>query len=121
LSSGNVEFQFLGALFGSLGISFHQATTLDEADFLLTVTGATVLLCVPLFLDGAWIDCLQMASHSHPSVSVVVVAEEDEEAMVGSALRRGATAVFWRPIRVSQLFTLMEQWHEQALERARAA
>jgi len=44
----------------------HRAETLDEADFLLTVTGATAFVSDVTFPDGTWRDALAMVAEVHP-------------------------------------------------------
>jgi hypothetical protein len=47
------EKDFWANLFPSVGIRMHGAKSLPEADFALTVTGATVVLMDIVFPDGS--------------------------------------------------------------------
>src|SRR5581483_11862897 len=55
------EFSSLAIVLQYSGIQVQQAESLEEADFLLTVTGATVFLTDVALPDGDWRDALRMA------------------------------------------------------------
>ena len=97
------EFAFLATLLRHAGVRLHLAGTLEQADFLLTVTGATVLLCDTVFLDGTWIGCLEMLAHFHRQVSLLVVAEKVDEAFLAGALDHGVHAIVWKPLGYCEL------------------
>src|ERR1039458_1115216 len=70
------DFSFLASVLYYSSIRMHRADTLDEADFLLTVTSSTVLLSDTRFLDGSWREALRMVSEVHPHVAALVVADD---------------------------------------------
>jgi DNA-binding NtrC family response regulator len=107
LTCFSTEFGFLSDLLHYSGMRLHRADTLEQADFLLTVTGATVLLCDAVFLDGSWRDCMEMLARCHPRVSMLIVADEVDVSFVRDAVNRGACAVSVRPLRVYELRSLI--------------
>jgi len=112
------DFRLWATLFRFGGIRMIRAETLEEADFLLTVTGATVMLVDIVFLDGTWKDALSMAARSHPHVPAVVVAEKIDEPFVADAVSCGALCVFWKPIHLDRLTRMIRLAHEISEERA---
>src|SRR5579864_4332134 len=89
LTCFNSEFQVFAVLLGHSGVRMHCADTLEQADFLLSVTGAKVLLSDAVFLDGTWYEAAQMLADVHSSVTLVVVLDEVEEVFWADALHRG--------------------------------
>jgi DNA-binding NtrC family response regulator len=120
LTCFTLEFEFMAAMLRQTGVRLYQAGGLDEADFLLTATDATVLLCDTVFPDGCWNDCLRMIAHVHPSVSLVVVADEQDQSFVAPAVAGGAAGILWKPVRISELQLLIERSHKVALTRSQA-
>lgn len=114
------EFGFLSTLLRHSGVRLHLAGMLEQADFLLTVTGATVLLCDAVFLDGAWTDCVEMLAHFHPRVSLLVIAEKVDEQFVSDASARGACAVCWRPLGYSAMCYSIRSAREASTKRIRS-
>jgi DNA-binding NtrC family response regulator len=96
----------------------HQAETLEESDFLLTVTAGTVLLSDMSFLDGSWRDALAMVSSVHPHVASIVVAEEAEHPSLSEAYSAGACAVLRKPIILDQAIERIRVLDEAARDRA---
>lgn len=98
-------------------IRLHRAETLDEADFLLTVTGSRVLISDTVFLDGSWVDALEMLSLVHPRSSFVVAADPVDLEFVDDAVDRGACAVLWKPLDLAHL-RVIRTVHGAAFERS---
>ena len=111
------DIEFFQRLLLYSEIRLHRAETLDEADFLLTVTGSKVLISDTVFLDGSWVDALERLSLVHPRSSFVVAAEPVDLEFVGDAVDRGACAVLWKPLDLAQLMRVIRTVHEAALER----
>lgn len=111
------DIEFFQRMLSYSEIRIHRAETLDEADFLLTVTGSKVLISDPVFLDGSWVDALEMLSYVHPRSSFVVAADSVDLRFVDDAVDRGACAVLWKPLDLTQLMRLIRTVHEAALER----
>lgn len=110
------EFEFVATLLRYSGIKLHRAETLDEADFLLTVTGARVLLCDVLFGDGDWSDCVEMLRHVHTGVTLILVAAEVDRARLDAGALKRVRSVFWKPLRVRELRDLIGEVRRAALE-----
>jgi DNA-binding NtrC family response regulator len=111
------EVEFFQRLLLYSEIRFHRAETLDEADFLLTVTGSKVLISDTAFLDGSWEDALDMLLHVHPRSSFLVAADPIDLKFVGDAINRGACAILWKPLELGDLMRLVRTVHEAAMER----
>jgi DNA-binding NtrC family response regulator len=111
------DFNFLQRMLSYSEIRLHRAETLDEADFLLTVTESKVLISDTVFLDGSWVDALEMLSCVHPRSSFVVAADSVDIRFVGDAVDRGACAVLWKPLDWARMMRLIRTVHEAALER----
>ncbi|HTP35275.1 MAG TPA: hypothetical protein VMJ75_24025 [Candidatus Acidoferrales bacterium] len=112
------DFSFLATVLHYSHIRFHRADTLDEADFLLTVTGGTVLLSDVTFLDGCWREALRMVSEVHPTVAVSVVAERMDRPFLPDALTLGACSILWKPYGVDEAIVLIRTLDEAARYRA---
>jgi DNA-binding NtrC family response regulator len=117
LTCFNYEFNFLSTLLCHSGVRLRRAGTLEQADFLLTVTGATVVLCDAVFLDGSWSDCAEMLAHFHPQVSLLVLADEVDGPFVRDAVDRGACAVSWKPLCFQELRGLIRVAREASVDR----
>ena len=94
-----------------------RAETLEEADFYLTVTGATVLLTDVTFLDGTWRDALRMASETHPRAAAIVVAEAVDYSLLSDAYDRGACGLLWKPVNFLEAIDLIRTLNQAACDR----
>jgi hypothetical protein len=90
--------------------------TVEEADFLLTVTEATVLLSDTLVLDGCW-DSLRMCASFHPSVTTFLIANPAQRDYLSQASELGAAGIQWRPLDISYSRKLIQLAHEAAVLR----
>jgi len=111
------DIEFFQRMLAYSEIRLHQAETLDEADFLLTVTASKVLLSDTVFLDGSWADALEMLSRFHPRSTFLVAADTVDSEFVRDAVNRGACAVLWKPLDWAHLTRWIRTVHEAALER----
>ena len=118
LTCNRSDFSFLAIVLQYSCIRMHQARTLEEADFLLTVTEGTVLLSDVKFLDGYWLDALGMISALHPHVASMVVSEEAEHPSLSEAYSVGACAVLRKPIVLDQAIEWIRVLDEAARNRA---
>jgi DNA-binding NarL/FixJ family response regulator len=112
------DFYFLANVFPCSEIRMHRAETLEQADFLLIVTGGTVLLTDVSFLDGFWGDAVDMLAQFHPLVAFLVIADGVDRQFVSEAPRRGACGVLWKPLDWSQVRRFIRLLHEATEERA---
>jgi DNA-binding NtrC family response regulator len=112
------DFIFWEPFFRPVGIRMRRAQTLEEADFLLTVTDGTVLLMDVVFLDGSWDDALTMLARFHPLVASLVIADKVDGTFVSDALNHGAFGVLWKPIELDKLRRSIRSASEASEERS---
>jgi DNA-binding NtrC family response regulator len=117
LTCFDFDFHFLANVLLGSGIRMHLAETLEQADFLLTVTGGTVLLTDASFLDGSWDDAIDMLAHFHPLVASLVTADQVDRQFVSEAPNRGACGVLWKPLEWSRVCQFIRAAHEATGER----
>jgi DNA-binding NtrC family response regulator len=111
------DIEFFQRLLLYSEIRLHRAEALDEANFLLTVTGSKVLISDTVFLDGSWEDALDMLLHVHPRSSLLVAANPIDLEFVNDAINRGACAILWKRLELAKLMGLVRTVHEAAMER----
>lgn len=111
------EFASLAGVLRRSGLRLERAETVDEADFLLTVTGATVLVSDVTFPDGTWRDALHMAAEMHPLAAPAIAAEPVDWPFLADAYDRGACDVLWKPIHFLQAIYTIESLDQAARER----
>lgn len=114
------DFSFLASVLCYSSVRMHRADTLDEADFLLTVTSSTVFLSDTRFLDGSWREALHMISEVHPHVAALVVADAVERPFLSDldAYALGACGVLWKPHLLDRTIDLIRTANEAAESRA---
>ncbi|HTX35342.1 MAG TPA: hypothetical protein VME43_09975 [Bryobacteraceae bacterium] len=117
LSSFRSEFTFLRNVFRLAGLRMHHAESLEQADFLLTVTESTVLLSDMVFEDGSWQTALGMLRDHHPLVPMLVVAEPTDGPFLTEAIDRGAFGILWKPFDFEGVRRQIRTVHEAAKER----
>ena len=117
LSSFESEISFLRNVFRTSGIRVHHAASLDEADFLLTVTGSTVLLSDVIFDGGYWQGALALLVKSHPLVAMLVIAEPVDRPYVEDVFAQGACGVIWKPFEFAPVMRTIRVVHEASKER----
>lgn len=105
------DFDLFKGLLRVSGIRMHRANTVEEADFLLTVTEATVLITDTLFLDGTWNIAAGMISSFHPSVSLLITAEECDRDSVAGRPAGAIHDLVARPMRLTQLRQAIQSAH----------
>jgi DNA-binding NtrC family response regulator len=111
------EFSSLATVLQYSGIHMLHADSLDEADFILTVTGAGVFLCDVTFPDGAWRDALYMAAQTHRHTASLIVAEPVDKPFLSDAFARGACAVLWKPFDFMQAIDRIRTLDQAAHDR----
>jgi len=95
----------------------HHAESLDQADFLLTVTESTVLLSDVIFVDGFWQRALSMLGDSHPLVTMLVIADPVDRPFLRDLFKRGACGIVWKPFQFEEVKRLIRIVHEASRER----
>lgn len=117
LTSFRSEFTFLRNVFERSGIRMHHAESLDQADFLLTVTESTVLLSDVIFVDGFWQGALSLLGGNHPLVTMLVIADPVDEPFLSDLFTRGACGIVWKPFQFDEVRRLIRVVHEASKER----
>lgn len=118
LTCFRAEFAALARVLHYSGLRLERAESVDEADFLLTVTGATVLVSDVTFPDGTWREALHMATEIHPLVAPSIAAEPVDWPFLADAYERGACDVLWKPIHLLQAIHTIESLDQAARERS---
>jgi len=116
LSSFSSEFTFLRNVYAP-AIRMHHAESVDQADFLLTVTESTVLLSDAAFAGGSWRDALGLLNAHHPVVAMLVIADAVDQPYLGDLFSRGACGVIWKPFEFETTRKLIRAAHEASGER----
>lgn len=117
LSSFESECSFLQNVFRTSGIRVHHAESLDQADFLLTVTGSTVLLSDVIFEGGYWHGALGLLRKSHPVVTMLVIADPVDRPFLADIFSQGACGVIWKPFQFESVMKQIRAVHEASKER----
>jgi DNA-binding NtrC family response regulator len=117
VTSFEAEYSFLRNVLWTAGMRVHHAESLEEADFLLTVTGSTVLLSDVIFDGGYWQGASELLRRAHPLVTMLVVAEPADRAFVSDVLAHGACGILWKPFEFASLKHQIRVVHEAAEER----
>jgi DNA-binding NarL/FixJ family response regulator len=112
------EFTLAATVLRYSAIGMHRAETLTEADFLLTVTAGTVLLCDVMFLDGFYQDAIRMSTNIHPFVTSLIVADDIDQPLIADAYRRGALGVLWKPMDFVKAIDLIRTADQATRDRA---
>jgi DNA-binding NtrC family response regulator len=111
------EFSLLATVLQYSRIRMMRADSLDEADFMLTVTGAGTFLCDVTFADGTWRDALYMAAQTHHHTASLIVADPVDEPFLADAFTRGACAVLWKPFDFMQTIDRIRTLDQAAQDR----
>ena len=117
LSSFRSEFTFLRNVFRLTGLRMHHAESLDQADFLLTVTESTVLLSDTVFEGGTWQSALRLLRDNHSLVTMLVIADPVDWPFLGDLFDRGGCGVIWKPFDFEAVRRLIRTVHEASKER----
>jgi DNA-binding NtrC family response regulator len=117
LTSFRSEFTFLRNVFERSGIRMHHAESLDQADFLLTVTESTVLLSDVIFADGFWQAALSLLCDNHPLVTMLVIADPVDKPFLRDLFTRGGCGIVWKPFQFDEVRRLIRVVHEASKER----
>jgi DNA-binding NtrC family response regulator len=117
LTCFRAEFSCLATVLQYSRIRLHRAETLEEADFLLTATGATVLLSDVLFLDGAWHEALRMAADTRPLTGCVVVTERADWPLAVDVYPFGGCGVLGKPVDPIEAIRLIRTVDQAARDR----
>jgi DNA-binding NtrC family response regulator len=117
LTAFESEFTFLRNVFGFAGFRIYHADTLEEAEFLLITTGATVLLTDITAVDCSWRTALEALADRHPLVAAIVIADSVDRPHLADAFRRGACGIVWKPIQFDVVTDLIRAAHQASVDR----
>jgi CheY-like chemotaxis protein len=118
LTCFRADYSFLASVLQYSGVRMHRAETPEEADFLLTVTGATVLVSDVTFPTGTWRDALAMLAEVHPLIPALVAAEPVDRQYLRDVYTRGACGVLWKPIDFGEVIRMIRTADQAARDRA---
>ena len=118
LTSFRSDFTFLATVLRYSSIKMHRAESVEEADFLLTVTGGTVFLSDVTFVEGTWRDALAMASDLHPLVASAIVADPVDRQFLSDAFSCGACSVIWKPVDLNAVISAIRIADQAARDRS---
>jgi DNA-binding NarL/FixJ family response regulator len=118
LTCFNSDFQVFAVLLRRSGIHMYCAETLEKADFLMTMTDATVLLSDSAFVDGNWYEAAAMLASFHPKATLVVVADDNDSEFRTKALNRGVCQLLSKPLRMSNLRESIQTAHRISQNRS---
>jgi DNA-binding NarL/FixJ family response regulator len=110
-------FTSLRNIWALAGIRAHHAKTLEQADFLLLATGATVLLSDIATADCSWRSAVRMARDQYPLVIALVMADPSDEPFLEDAPRLGVCGIIWKPIQFDLATKLTRTAHQASLDR----
>lgn len=117
LTAFDSEFSFFRNTLGMAGIRLHHAKTLEQADFLLTVTDTTVVLSDVAAFDCSWRDALDLVNNRHPLATMLVVADDVDEPFLQDAFCLGLCGIVWKPIQFDAAIKLIRTAQEASRER----
>ena len=111
------ELEVYTTLLRPSGIRIHTADTLERAEFLLIVTGATVVLSDALFLDGTWEEAANLVERLHPYLGLVVALPAEAGVARAEVSRAGLRVVIEKPFGMGTLRAAIQAAHNSALKR----
>jgi len=117
LTAFDSQFNLLKNIWALAGIRLHHASTLEQADFLLMATEATVLLSDVAIVDFSWRSALEMIGHHHPLVIMLVVADPVDQSLLKDAFSLGVCGIIWTPIQFDTATKLVRTAHQAYLDR----
>lgn len=117
LSAFDSVFTFMRNIWALAGIRTHHAKTLEQADFLLLATDATVLLSDIATGECSWRSALQMIGDHHPVVTMLVIADPLDAPFLEDAPGLGVCGIIWKPIQFDSATKLTRIAHQASLDR----
>ena len=111
------DARFLASILGLARVRLHRAETLEEADFLITATAATVVLSDMMFLDGSWQHAAAMVRRLHSLLTVLVVADPVDRVELANGASHGVFNICWKPYEVVDLRRAIQAAHDATMDR----
>jgi len=112
LTDFDSEFAFLKNVCGRLGIRMHHANTLEQADFLLMATEATVLVSDVTLADCSWRCALHLIGGRYPLTAMLVLADPVDRPFLQQASSLGVCGIIWKPVQVGAAARLIRTAHQ---------
>jgi DNA-binding NtrC family response regulator len=110
-------FAFLQNILALAGIRMHRAESVEQADFLLMATGATVLLSDFAMVDGCWRSAVKLIGEHYPLVGMLVMADRVDAPFLEDAPGLGVCGILWKPIEFHVATRLVRTAHQASLDR----
>lgn len=117
LTSFDSVFTSLRNIWSLAGIRTHHAKGLEQADFLLLATGATVLLSDIATEDCSWRSAVSMVGDHHPLVAMLLMADPCDRQFLDDVPTFGVCGIIWKPIEFDSATKLMRMAHQASLDR----
>ena len=117
LTAFDDEFTFLKNVLGFAGLRVHRARSIEQADFLLLVTEAKVLLSDVAMVDCSWRCAMRLVRERYPLVSPIVIADPIDYPFLHDAFALGACGVLWKPIELRLASRMIWVAREASVER----
>jgi DNA-binding NarL/FixJ family response regulator len=106
------EFSFLKNICGCVGIRMHHASTVEQTDFLLIATEASVVVFDAALPDCTWRCAVRLIADHHPLVAMLVIADTVERPLLQDAFSLGVCGVIWKPIQLDTVSNLIRTAHQ---------
>lgn len=117
LTAFEPDFNFLRNILRFARFRVHRAETLEELDFLLIATGATVLLSDTLMPTCTWRCAASLIGDRHPHVAMLVMAHNVDAPYLQDAFFRGLCGIIWKPIEFDVATDLLQTAHQASCDR----
>lgn len=117
LTAFDSTFTFLRNTWALAGVRAHHASSLEQADFLLLATEATVLLSDIAIVDCSWRSALDMLAGYHSLVTMLVMADPADRPYLNDAFKLGVFGIVWKPIQFDAVIRLIGTAHQACRDR----
>lgn len=114
LACSEREQKLVAEIVEPAGIRVHYAATLEEADHLMAVRNATVLLAEAGSGCDKWEAAMEMLNKHHPAAALVLVSGDADEGFWIDALEKGAYDLVLKPFVGSELRRILENANAHA-------
>ncbi len=114
LAGSQGEWQFVAGLMKPAGIRVHYAASVEEADRLMTLRDAAVLLADVEAPGCGWEDAMNMLNREHPTAALVLASREADEGFWIDVLDKGAYDLIRKPFVASELRRILENANAHA-------
>lgn len=106
------EFAFMKHICGRVGIRMHHSSTLEQTDFLLIATEASVVVFDAALVSRAWSCALRRIADRYPLVAMLVIADPLDPPLLQDASSLGVCGVIWKPVQLDTVSRLIRTAHQ---------